>query len=182
MSDISQRYARLSQAFADKIAAVPRDRWSAPSPCTDWTALDVVKHVINTQGMFLGFVGRKMGELPSPDADPLAAWDTARATIQHDLDDPELARVEFDGFFGTSTFEAAVNRFLCMDLVVHGWDLARAAGLDERITPGDLADVRAGAEAFGDSMRAPQAFGPALDPPAGADEQTKVLAFLGREA
>jgi uncharacterized protein (TIGR03086 family) len=182
MSDISQRYARLSQAFADKIAAVPDDKWSAQSPCPDWTARDVVKHVINTQGMFLGFVGREMGELPSADDDPLAAWNEARATIQHDLDDAALASAEFDGFFGRSRFDEAVNRFLCMDLVVHGWDLARAAGLDDRIPSGDLADVQAQAKEFGDNMRAPQAFGPALEPAAGADEQAKVLAFLGRQA
>jgi uncharacterized protein (TIGR03086 family) len=182
MSDISQRYARLSQAFADKIGAVPADRWSSASPCTDWNALEVVKHVVNAQGMFLGLVGREMGELPSVDDDPGVAWDAARAKIQHDLEDEQLATVEFEGFFGKSTFEAAVNRFLCMDLVVHGWDLSRAAGLDEHIGADDLAAVKSGAEAFGDSMRAPQAFGPALDPPAGADEQTKVLAFLGRRS
>jgi hypothetical protein len=31
-------------------------------------------------------------------------------------------------------------------------------------------------------MRGPGAFGPELTPPPGADEQTKLLAFLGREA
>jgi uncharacterized protein (TIGR03086 family) len=182
MSDISQRYARLSQAFADKIDAVPDAKWSAQSPCPEWTALDVAKHVINTQGMFLGLVGREMGELPAAADDPLAAWNTARGRIQHDLDDPELAATEFDGMFGRSRFDDAVNRFLCTDLVVHGWDLAHAAGLDEHIGADDLVAVRAAAEEFGDKMRSPQAFGPPLDPPAGADEQTKVLAFLGREA
>ncbi|HEX4490090.1 MAG TPA: TIGR03086 family metal-binding protein [Acidimicrobiia bacterium] len=182
MSEISQRYARLSQAFADKIAAVPDDKWSARSPCSDWTALDVAKHVISTQGMFLKFVGQEMGALPAADEDPLGAWNAARGRIQAGLDDPKVAATEFDGMFGRSRFDDAVGKFLCMDLVVHGWDLARAAGLDESISSGDLANVRAEAEAFGDKMRAPQAFGPAIDPPASADEQTKVLAFLGREA
>jgi len=31
-------------------------------------------------------------------------------------------------------------------------------------------------------MRSPQAFGPEVDAPAGADEQTRLLAFLGRRA
>jgi uncharacterized protein (TIGR03086 family) len=182
VSEISQKYARLSQAFADKIAAVPDDRWSAPSPCSEWNALDVAKHVISTQGMFLKFVGQEMGELPPVDEDPLAAWNTARGRIQEGLDDPKVAATEFDGMFGRSRFDTAVGKFLCMDLVVHGWDLSRAAGLDEQISPGDLADVRAQAEEFGDTMRSPQAFGPEVEPPAGADEQTKVLAVLGREA
>jgi uncharacterized protein (TIGR03086 family) len=182
MSEISERYARLSDAFAAKIAAVPEARWSDPSPCPEWTALDVVKHVISSQGMFLGFVGREMGDLPDPDGDPLAAWNAARSVVQRDLDDPVRAKVEFQGFSGTSTFETAVGRFLCMDLVVHGWDLARAAGLDEEIVPQDIARVSEQAGAFGAMLRSPQAFGPEVVAPADADEQVRLLAFLGRRA
>ncbi|HLI73307.1 MAG TPA: TIGR03086 family metal-binding protein, partial [Acidimicrobiales bacterium] len=142
MSEVSERYKRLSDAFAAKIAAVPADKWSSPSPCSEWTARDVVRHVVSTQGMFLGFVGREIGEIPSVDDDPAGAWDAARAQVQAVLDDPERASQEFDGITGRSTFEAAVGRFLCMDLVVHGWDLARSAGLDERIAPEDVGRVR----------------------------------------
>jgi len=182
MTEISERYARLADAFAAKIAAVPGARWSDPSPCAEWTALDVVKHVVSTQEMFLGFVGREMGDLPDPDDDPLAAWNAARSVVQHDLDDPVLAGAEFEGFSGTSTFAAAVGRFLCMDLVVHGWDLARAAGLDEEMDRGDIARVSEQAVAFGDMLRSPQAFGPEIAAPADADEQVRLLAFLGRRA
>jgi len=180
MSEISERYARLADAFADKVAAVPDDRWSAPTPCENWTARDLVGHVVAAQGMFLGLVGRSLGDIPSVDDDPLAAWNAARAVVLHDLEDPERARAEFDGFMGRTTFEAAVDRFLAFDLVGHGWDLARAVGLDEQIAPDDLARVRGQAEAFGDALRSPQAFGPEVEAPAGADEQVKLLAFLGR--
>jgi uncharacterized protein (TIGR03086 family) len=182
MSEISDRYRRLADEFANKIAKVPDDKWNAPSPCPDWTARDVVQHVVNTQGMFLGFVGKELGPIPSVDDDPGAAWDAARAKTQHELDDPELAAAEFDGYFGRSRYDEAVDRFLCFDLVVHGWDLARATGLDEEIDDEDIVRVRKGAEDFGDAMRSPQAFGPELEAPAGADGQTKLLAFLGRRA
>jgi uncharacterized protein (TIGR03086 family) len=180
VTEISERYGRLADTFAAKIAAVPDDRWESPSPCEDWTARDVVRHVVTTQGMFLGFVGRELGEIPSVDDDPGAAWDAARSAIRRDLEDPDAAKAEFDGMGGRTTFETAVDRFLCFDLVVHGWDLARAAGLDDRIDPDDVARVRKAAEGFGDAMRGPQAFGPALDPPEGADDQARLLAFLGR--
>jgi hypothetical protein len=81
---------------------------------------------------------------------------------------------------GRTTFEAGVDRFLCLDLVVHGWDLARSAGLDERIEPVEVGRAREQAEAFGDARCGPRAFGPAVEPPPGADEQDKLLAFLGR--
>ena len=182
MTEISERYARLSDAFAAKIALVPEARWSDQSPCAEWTALDVVKHVISSQGTFLGFVGQEMGDLPDPDDDPLAAWNAARSVVQRDLDDPARANAEFEGFNGTSTFEVAVGRFLCMDLVVHGWDLAHAAGLDEDMDPEDIARVGEQARAFGDKLRSPGAFGPEVVAPAGADGQVELLAFLGRRA
>jgi uncharacterized protein (TIGR03086 family) len=181
MSEISERYRRLSNAFAAKIAAVSPDGWEQRSPCEGWTARDVVGHVVATQGMFLGFVGREMGDIPSADDDPAAAWDAARSVMQRELDDPQRATAEFEGFQGPTTLEAAVNRFLCFDLVVHGWDLARATGQDDRIAAEDVTRVREQAEALADRLRGPQAFGPEVDPPPGADDQARLLAYLGRQ-
>lgn len=47
MSEIADRYARLADAFTDRIRSTPGDLWDAPSPCEGWTARDVVAHVIN---------------------------------------------------------------------------------------------------------------------------------------
>jgi uncharacterized protein (TIGR03086 family) len=182
MSEIADRYRRLGHAFADKIAAVPEDRWESQSPCEEWKARDVVNHVVGTQGMFLGFVGAELKDVPSVDENPLAAWNAARAQIQARLDDPEQAKTEFQGLTGRSTFEAAVDKFLCTDLVVHGWDLARATGLDESMEPDDAQRVRRNMASMGDNLRSPGAFGVEVDPPPGADEQQKMLAFLGRRA
>jgi uncharacterized protein (TIGR03086 family) len=180
MSDVSERYGRLAEAFRSTIQAVPADRWESPSPCAGWTARDVVRHVVDTQGMFLGFVGRQLGDIPSVD-DPLAAWTAASAEVMRGLEDPAVANAEYKGFAGPSTFEAGVDQFLCFDLVVHAWDLSRAAGLDNRMDPDEITRVRAAAESFGPAMRSPQAFGPEIEPPPGADEQARLLAFLGRE-
>jgi uncharacterized protein (TIGR03086 family) len=180
MTEIADRYRRLSDRFAERIAAVGSDQWDRPTPCDDWSARQLVEHVVASQGMFLGFIGREAPP-PLPVAeDAVKAWDAARSEIQGALDDPEVATQEFDGYFGRSTFEAAVDRFLNFDLVVHGWDLARATGQDERIDPDDLRRIDEGARAFGDAMRGPGAFGPAVEPPEGADEQQRVLAVLGR--
>ena len=182
MSEISERYRRLSDAFADKIATVPDDRWNSQTPCEEWTAKDLVGHVVNTQGMFLGFIGEELSDVPSVDDDPLAAWNAARAQVQARLDDPDKAATEFEGFSGKSTFEAAADKFLCTDLVVHGWDLARAGGLDDRIENEDVERVRRNMESMGDALRSPGAFGAAVEPPPDADDRQKMLAFLGRRA
>lgn len=180
METTAQRYDRLAGAFAAKIDAVPADGWDAQSPCPEWKAIDVVRHVAETPAMFLGFIGQEMGDLPSTDDDPAAAFAASRAKIQAALDDPDVAGTEFEGMFGTQTFAEAIDRFVCFDLLVHGWDLARATGTDEAIDPADVERLDEVSKQFGDKMRGPGAFGDAVEPPPGADRQAKVLAYLGR--
>jgi uncharacterized protein (TIGR03086 family) len=179
MSEIADRYRRLSDAFAANIAAIGPEQWDAPTPCTEWTVRDLVTHVATTPAMFFGFIGQEPPALPD---DPTAAFATAKAAMQAALDDPATAGTAFDGFFGPTTFEASVDRFVNFDLLVHGWDLAKAAGVDTTIAGEDLDRLEEGAKGFGESARAPGVFGPELSPPPGADRQTTVLAFLGRQA
>jgi uncharacterized protein (TIGR03086 family) len=181
MTEISERYARRATAFVDLVAAVDDDQWSAPSPCDEWTARDVARHVVDTQGMFLGYVGREMDELPSVDDDPEGAVRAATGRIQADLEDPVLAAETFEGFLGTQAFEVAVDRFLSADLVIHRWDLARATGHDDTIPAQDLAEMQEAVKLFpADAMRGPGAFGPEVQVDDDASDQAKLLAFLGR--
>jgi uncharacterized protein (TIGR03086 family) len=181
MTEIADRYRRLSDAFAAKVAAVPPDRWSSPTPCAEWTARDLVRHMCETQGLFLGLVGRSLGDIPAVDDDPAAAWDAARSVIQSDLDDPDRAGEEFDGFQGRTRWDAAVDRFLTFDLVVHAWDLAEATGLDATIDPDDATRFLAVADGLGDAMRTSGTFAPPLPTPPNADPQTRLLTRLGRD-
>lgn len=180
MSAIADRFRRLSDAFADRIASVPADRWESPSPCEGWTARDVVAHLVDLQRRFLGLVGRDVGTVPDVASDPAGAWDAARRVVLADLEDPERASAEYEGQFGRNTFEQAIERFVCVDLVVHSWDLARATGQDERLDPDDVRWVLAFAERLPDAVRGPQTFGPAVEVPPDADDQARMLALLGR--
>jgi uncharacterized protein (TIGR03086 family) len=183
VSEVSARYARLSAGFSDKVSQVPPDRWERPSVCEGWTARDIVRHMVNTHSLFLGFVGRELGDIPSVDDDPQGAWEAARGVVQADLDDPEKAKAEFDGqMMGRMTFESGIDRFICVDLVVHAWDLASATGIDDRLDPQDVARTLEAGKGFGEALRSPGACGPALDPPPDADGQTRMLAFFGRRA
>ncbi|HMQ25825.1 MAG TPA: maleylpyruvate isomerase N-terminal domain-containing protein [Acidimicrobiales bacterium] len=61
MSEIADRYRRLADAFTAKVAAVPDDGWDVPTPCEDWTARDLVGHVVeaaDAQERLLAFLGR----------------------------------------------------------------------------------------------------------------------------
>jgi uncharacterized protein (TIGR03086 family) len=180
MSNTADRYRRLSDDFVTKVAAVSSEQWAAPSPCDEWTARDVVKHIVDVHGLFLGLVGRTFEPTVRVEDDPSSAVQEAVAIVQADLDDPAQANEEFDGYFGRMSFAAAVDRFVCFDLAVHGWDLARATGLDEAMRPDEVVNVRAAIEGFGDALRQSGVCGPAVDVAPDADDQTKLLALLGR--
>jgi uncharacterized protein (TIGR03086 family) len=182
METIADRYQRLAARFAATIDEAPSGSWSNQSPCPDWTAIDVVRHVVESENMFFGMVGKPPVGVSSDDEDPAEAWRTVSAAVLADLRDPQAATTGFDGFFGPTTYEEAVDRFLCIDLIVHRWDLATALGVDASIPEADIEFVEAGVAQLGDSMRTQGAFGDAIEPPAGADGQTRLLAFLGRSA
>lgn len=181
MEPTAQRYRRLRDSFAAKVAAVPQERWANRSPCEDWTALDVVRHVVETQGRFEALFGRTIETGPTVDDDPHGAFIAATDQVQAHLEDPETAGAVREGRLGRTTFEEAIDRFQCLDLIVHGWDLARAAGLDEHIDPADVSWASTTAQGLGDALRTPGSFGPPIDAEPEASEQDKLLAYLGRQ-
>jgi uncharacterized protein (TIGR03086 family) len=181
MSDIADRYDRLAADFASTVAAVPDDAWSAPSPCDGWTARDVLAHMIDNHRLFEGFVGRDLGDAPSLDDDASAAFAAARAVVSGHLHDPVTAEATFVGeVFGPMTFAEGIDRFVAFDLLIHRWDLARAAGLEVALPADEVARAWEAVGAMGEILRGPGAFGPEVTAPEGADEQTRLLAFLGR--
>jgi uncharacterized protein (TIGR03086 family) len=180
MSTEADRYRSLSASMTETIASVPDDRWAAPTPCEDWTARDLVAHLVSTSGMFLGFIGQDAPEGTRVDDDPLGAFTEARDAVQAALDDPTSANQEYDGLMGRTTFAKGVDGFLAADLVIHRWDLARATGQDEGLPVDEVRRVYEMLEPMDEQMRQPGAFGPKVEPPAGADEQTQLLCFLGR--
>ncbi|MDV2477553.1 TIGR03086 family metal-binding protein [Rhodococcus zopfii] len=178
----ADHYRDLAAKFTATVDAVPTDRWSSPSPCDGWTARDLVQHVVDTQREIVTKVGLELPPGPSPEADPVGAWAATRDGVQEILDDPARGNLEYDGYFGRTSLAATVDTFYTFDLVVHGWDLARATGLDETIAAADLDFVESAAAGMGESIRMEGVCGPALEVPEGADRTTRVLAFLGRQA
>jgi uncharacterized protein (TIGR03086 family) len=182
MTDVHDRYRLVSSGFDAAVRAVVPDQWGAQSPCEEWTARDVVVHVVENHRSVIASVRGGESEPLGADEDPREAWESASRAIGKITGDPEAAAKEMDGPTGKMPAGQIIGQFMTMDVLVHTWDLARTVGADERL---DEDSVRRAYEALKpmDAMiRQPNVFGPKLEPPVGADLQTEFLYFLGRRA
>ena len=181
MSELAERYRKIAGRFTETVKAVPAGAWDSPSPCEGWRARDVVGHLVDwLPAFFFGTWGIEHPSHPSIDEDPVAAWTAVSDTIQAALDDPDVAGAERDTRMGPSTFEQTFDMIGTNDVFLHTWDVARATGLDEDLDPDEVHRLFEGMEPYGDAMRQSGHYGPATEVPDDADEQTRLLAFIGR--
>ncbi|GII01440.1 TIGR03086 family metal-binding protein [Planobispora takensis] len=176
----ADRYRRLAAAFAAKLEGVGADGWDDPTPCTDWSVGELVGHVVAMHEVHLFQVNRRPLARPDVERDPLGAFAVIRDQVQADLDDRGRAQEMYTGRFGRWTFAEGIDRAICTELVVHGWDLARATGQDDRIDPVEIRRVRAALMSIGHDVVRGMMAGPEVEAGPDADEQTRLLAYLGR--
>lgn len=100
-SGIAHRYRRRADAFEATVAAVDDDGWDRPSPCPEWNARDVVRHIVDMHHVMLRSYGRQP-TAADVDADPLGAFRAARADVEAILEDPVLAGQETESPAGTT--------------------------------------------------------------------------------
>jgi uncharacterized protein (TIGR03086 family) len=183
MSDIAERYERITAQFTDRVRAVPADAWNSPSPCEGWTARDVVGHLADWIPGFFGSQGVEFPAVPSVQDDPVGAWETVQLTIATALAEPAMAAKQIETPFSTQSLAETVDMIVTGDVFTHTWDLARATGQDETLDPEHLQRMIAAMGTMPeDVMRADGMFGPRIDVAADADDQTRFLAYAGRRA
>jgi uncharacterized protein (TIGR03086 family) len=182
MTDVQGRYRVVSGGFGAVLKAAGPDQWGAQPPCAQWTARDLLVHVVENHRGVIASVRGGQSEPLGVHEDPKEAWEDVSRAIGEITGDPEAAAQEIDGPTGKMPAGQIIDQFVTTDVLVHTWDLARTIGADERL---DEDSVRRAYEALKpmDAMiRLPNVFGPKLEPPQGADLQTQFLYFLGRQA
>lgn len=183
MSEIADRYRRVAARFTQRANEVPDGAWDNPAPCEGWVARDVVRHLVDWAPAFLASAGGPtIPAGPSVETDPAGAWATLNEGIQSLLDDPESsAMIIQHPRAGRHRLEEAIATFFLGDVVIHTWDLARATGQDETLDPEVVHDMLVGMEPLDDMLRASGQYGPKIEVALEADEQTRLIAFTGRQ-
>lgn len=177
----AERHRQVGQLFTDRVRGTRG--WDAPAPVAGWVARDVVRHLTQWLPGFLSAgAGIELPSGPSVDEDPVAAWQIHCAAVQALLDDPATAeRVLANRHIGEVPLHRAIDRFYTADVFMHTWDLARATGQDDRLDPDFCEQLLAGMEPLEEVIRSSGQYGPRVDVPDGADAQTRLLGFIGRD-
>ncbi|MEU8194525.1 TIGR03086 family metal-binding protein [Microbispora amethystogenes] len=175
MEDMMPLMTRATERTAELVRAVRQDQLGLPTPCAEFDVKGLITHLEWVAALFesLGHNGPRVeqgpyaGDFPERAKATLAAWSRPEA------------------WEGTSPAMGLPMTTLChmylVDMVVHGWDLARA--IDQGYEPDPEAVSRA--LHFTDRMvemgRQRGAFGPPVPVPDDAPPFDRLLGVIGRD-
>lgn len=170
------------------IEGVRPEHLANATPCSDWDVADLLNHIVGTLHLGAALLSDSVpavnmgpGELPDTDVvgdDPVKAY---RVGVERLL--AAAAGDALQRNHATPLGEmpgAGLGGFTTLDIVVHGWDLARATGQDPAV-PDDLAEtvLAFARQAITDDFRGPR-IGAAIAVDEGASATDRLVGYLGR--
>ncbi|MDA1359611.1 maleylpyruvate isomerase family mycothiol-dependent enzyme [Glycomyces luteolus] len=177
--DPAGRHARDAAYFTALVESATAEDWPRPSPVAAWTALDVVKHLVEWPRGFLKGAGIELESLDI-DADPAAAWRRHVTDIQDIIEGP-AGRVLSNPHTGDKPVDEAIDQFYTADIWLHSWDLAKALGREPELGQERCRTALAGMQPIDQMLRESGQFGPAVPVADDASPQDKLAAFIGRD-
>jgi len=178
--DVLTQFDELGPMLGGVVGAITPDELDAPTPCDRFTVAGVLEHMVGGATMFAAaFRGTAPAE---PDTtDVLAAFGPALGDLVEAIRAPGALDGTVVAPFGEVPREVFA-RFVVLDGLVHGWDLATATG--QPYDPPDVLveEVTAFAEATLDPLRDGETFAAAVAPAEGASPIERLVAYTGRRA
>ncbi len=185
-ADLLDAYKQTLAFAGARVEGTRVAQFGDPTPCSDWDVRALLGHILT--------VITHYSALPSGvDHRPVNRVD-AEADGQHRLVYAAVATEAIAAWSQPGTLERPCHHVMgtmpgrralsihTTDLLLHGWDLAVATGQDDTIDP-DLAELAVAT--LRDVLRLDKGrgtfFAPALPPP-GADAQSRLLAYAGRQS
>ena len=186
MADLVALFRRNIDRCSEVVGGIGDDDWSKPTPCSDWDVRELLNHLTGEQlwapHLVAGETIAQVGDRYDGDVlgdDPQATWRSAVPPSVAAFAEPGA----LDGTVHLSYGDESCREYLTQmltDAAVHGWDLARAVGADERIDPEAASLLLGHWREREDMVRGSGIFGEAVEVGDDADDQAKLLALLGR--
>jgi uncharacterized protein (TIGR03086 family) len=176
--DALAQLEQLGPHLGGVVAGITPDQLDNPTPCADYDVRGVLEHMISGATMF---AAAYRGETPTdPDLrDPLGRFHAVLGDLVDAVSAPGALDQTVAAPFGEVPGETFA-RFIVVDGLVHGWDMATATG--QPYEPPD--ELVAAADEFArtaiDPLRDGQTFADAVEPPAGASPIVRLACYTGR--
>ncbi|MGW4485907.1 TIGR03086 family metal-binding protein [Amycolatopsis sp. NPDC004368] len=167
-----------------RVAALPP--LTAATPCADYDVRGLLNHLLYW-GPWLAAAGRRETYTATgSEAEAPLVRDDWFATLEKQTEalvDAFTPAAAWEGLatLGSATVPAAiVGDMVLGEFVIHGWDLARAAGTPLSCPDEAAEAVRASAVAMGEQARSMGVYGPEVAVPADAPALDRALGASGR--
>jgi uncharacterized protein (TIGR03086 family) len=169
---------QLAPLVAGVVGGISADQLDRPTPCAEFTVRGVLEHMIGGATMF---AAAYRGETPAePDlGDVLAGFGPALADLGAAISAPGALEHTVAAPFGEVPGETFA-RFVVLDGLVHGWDLATATGQAYDPPAALVTAVHEFARHTLDPLRDGRTFATAVEPTADASPIERLVAYTGR--
>ncbi len=138
-SDAREQLARALEATDALVAGVRAEEWDEPTGCPDWTVRELVDHLVGGTRHVAAVLAGEAPPAEDPGADPLTSYRRAGEALLAAVSEPGVFEKVVTVPAGTLPVPVALHLRLT-ELLVHGWDLARATGQPTTGLPADLAE------------------------------------------
>lgn len=169
------------------VGGTRHDQLADPTPCPDWDVRTLLNHIIlwtaysaeqRARGGSVAeeLMNKDFAENPDFAEDYKAQLDKALNAWA----DPQAWQRDL-GVMGSPTKAADVAAMLVAEMVLHGWDLARATGQEYRCDDAVGVDLLQTVEAQGEMFRQYKGFADVVDIPESASAFHRALGLSGRD-
>ncbi|MEZ5380227.1 MAG: TIGR03086 family metal-binding protein [Microthrixaceae bacterium] len=179
-----QTLGQAQQVAANVLANVSADQLDQPTPCANWNVGQLVDHLVGAQKW--ATAGVQGSEMEDAEGVSQGDYNAAFAAAAQDAQDAFSAEGAMDRTVNPGFGDMPAAALLGMavtDTLTHAWDLATATGQDNDLAPELSAQVlEASRQSMQPAFRTEDGslFGPEQQAPEGANNATKLAAFLGR--
>jgi uncharacterized protein (TIGR03086 family) len=169
---------QLGPHLGGVVAGIRPDQLDAPTPCDDYTVRGVLEHMISGATDFAAaYRGTSPAECDLHD--PLGSFGDVLGDLVAAISAPGALDQTVEAPFGAVPGDTFA-RFVVLDGLVHGWDLAMATG--QHYAPPDelVTAVDAFARDAIDPLRDGQTFADAVEPAPDASPIERLARYTGR--
>ena len=176
--DVLSQLDQLGPLLGGTVAGINPEQLDVATPCADFSVRGVLEHMIGGATSFTAaFRGEEPGEPPL--ADVLGAFGPTLTGLAESIHGPGALEATVQAPFGEVSGETFA-RFVVLDGLVHGWDLATATGQPYDPPEALTAEVQTFAEGFLPPLRDGVTFAEPTEPPADATPIQRLAALTGR--